>query len=219
MKNITPDNTQQREFWLGEFGDSYMQRNKSIEDVNQEYAKETGITVEQIFQKFFDSLDRKSKILELGCNVGLNLRMLQKMGFTNLYGVELNKKALDIAQKNSKNITFINSSIEDFEPSETYDLVYTAGVLIHINPSVLDSVLKKIINLTNRYVFGFEYYSDNLVEIKYRDYANVCWKQNFPLLFTKLSPSLKVIKEEKFFYKNKNLVDIAYLLQKDAKSS
>jgi pseudaminic acid biosynthesis-associated methylase len=214
MEDNTHDNAQQREFWLGEFGDSYMRRNNSIEKVNEEYKKETGTTIEHIFQTFFDKIDGKSKILELGCNVGLNLGILQKMGFTNLYGVELNKKALDIAQKNNKNITFINSSIEDFESGETYDLVYTAGVLIHINPSVLDLIIKKIINLTDRYIFGFEYYSDNLVEIKYRNYANVCWKQNFPLLFKKLSPSLKVIKEEKFHYTNMNLVDIAYLLQK-----
>ena len=214
MKNNT-SSIQQREFWLGQFGDSYMQRNSSIEKVNECYKKETGITVEQIFQTFFDKVDKKSKILELGCNIGLNLGILQRMGFTNLYGVELNEKSLDIAKKNNKNITFINSSIEDFESDETFDLVFTAGVLIHINPSILDSIIRKIINLTHRYIFGFEYYSDNLVEIKYRNYQNVCWKQNFPLLFKKLSPSLQVIKEEKFHYVNADLVDVAYLLQKN----
>ncbi len=217
MENNTSNNVQQREFWLGEFGDSYMQRNNNIEKVNEDYKKETGITVEQIFKTFFDKVDKKSKILELGCNIGLNLAILQKMGFNNLYGVELNKKALDIAKKNNKNVTFINSSIEDFESSETFDLVFTAGVLIHINPTILNSIIRKIINLTDRYIFGFEYYSDNLVEIKYRNYQNVCWKQNFPLLFKKIFPPLQVIKEEKFHYLNSNLVDVAYLLQKDVK--
>lgn len=215
MKNNISSNVHQREFWLGEFGDSYMQRNNNIEKINDDYKKETGITVEQVFQKFFDKVDKNSKILELGCNIGLNLGMLQKMGFTNLCGVELNEKALVIAKKNNKNITFINSSIEDFESDETFDLVFTAGVLIHINPSILDSVIRKVTNLTHRYIFGFEYYSDNLVEIKYRNHQNTCWKQNFPLLFQKLSPSLQVIKEEKFHYKNSNLIDVAYLLQKD----
>ncbi len=218
MDNTYEINDSQRKFWLGEFGDFYINRNKTIEEVNELYEKETGFTVEQIFKKFFHNIDKKSKILELGCNVGLNLRVLQKMRFTNLYGVELNKKAVDIAQKNSKNITFINSSIEDFEPNETYDLVYTAGVLIHINPLSLDSIIKKIVNLTNRYIFGFEYYADNLTEIKYRDYTNMCWKQNFPLLFKKLFPSLKIIEEEKFHYRKKNLTDIAYLLQKNIES-
>ncbi len=219
MNENTHNNLNQREFWLGEFGDSYMQRNNNIDKINEEYAKETGISVEQIFHKFFDKVNRKSKILELGCNIGLNLNMLQKMGFTNLSGVELNKKALDIAQKNNNDITFINSSIENFKTSETYDLVYTADVLIHIHPSALKSIINKIINLTNNYIFGFEYYSDNLTEIKYRNYSNVCWKQNFPFVFKKLLPSLKVIKEEKFHYRQIDLVDIAYLLQKDASVS
>ena len=219
MESNTSDNAQQREFWLGDFGDSYMQRNNSIEKVNEDYKKETGITVEQIFKIFFDNIDKKSKILELGCNIGLNIEILRKMGFHNLYGVELNKKALDIAKKNNKNVTFINSSIEDFKSNETFDLVFTANVLIHINPSMLDSIIRKIINLTHRYIFGFEYYSDNLVEIKYRNYQNTCWKQNFPLLFKNISPSLQVIKEEKFHYLDSNLIDVAYLLQKDVEIS
>jgi len=140
--------------------------------------------------------------------------MLQKLGFTNLYGVELNKKALEIAKERNPKVVFANSSIEDYEPNEKYDLVYTAGVLIHIHPSALESIIRKIVNLTNRYVFGFEYYSDNLIEIKYRDHSNVCWKQNFPYLFKRLFPTIKIVKKEKFYYKDQDLVDIGYLLRK-----
>lgn len=208
------NNADQRAFWSGKFGDSYVDRNKSIEEVNESYADQTGITVEEIFQKFFKDVDKGSRILELGCNVGLNLGMLQKLGFTNLYGVELNKKALEIAKERNPKVVFANSSIEDYEPNEKYDLVYTAGVLIHIHPSALESIIRKIVNLTNRYVFGFEYYSDNLIEIKYRDHSNVCWKQNFPYLFKRLFPTIKIVKKEKFYYKDQDLVDIGYLLRK-----
>ena len=38
------------------------------------------------------------KILELGCNVGINLEILKKMGFNNLYGLEINNKAIEIAR-------------------------------------------------------------------------------------------------------------------------
>jgi len=207
-------NEQQREFWSGKFGDFYINRNKSIDEVNESYEKETGVTIEEIFHKFFDKIERKSKILELGCNVGLNLEILQKMGFGNLYGLELNKKALKIARERYPKFTFINSSIEDYESKTTFNLVYTAGVLIHINPLILNSIIKKIISLTKEYIFGFEYYADRLVEIKYRGYSNVCWKQNFPLLFQQLFNDIDVVKEEKFHYKNKDLTDIAYLLRK-----
>ena len=137
------------------------------------------------------------------------------MGFSNLSGLEVNKNAYEIAKKCNPDISFINSSIEKFESNrEQFDLVYTSGVLIHIHPSALNAVINKIVNLTKKYIFGFEYYSDVLVEVPYRDHTNVCWKQNFPLLFKKLFPSLTTIKEEKIHYKNNDLCDIAYLLDK-----
>lgn len=214
MNNSSDRNVNQRAFWSGEFGNAYVDRNKSIDEVNKSYAEQTGITIEDIFRRFFNDIDRKSKILELGCNVGLNLEMLQKMGFKNLHGVELNKKALEIAQERNPKVIFVNSSIEDFQSKEKYDLVFTAGVLIHIHPSTLESIIRKIIDLSTQYIFGFEYYSENLEEIKYRNYSNVCWKQDFPLLFRKLFPHLKIVKQEKFSYKEKDLIDVAYLLRK-----
>ena len=111
-------------------------------------------------------------------------------------------------------INFINSSIEDLEPKESYDLVYTAGVLIHISPVTLPLIIKKMDNLSKKFIFGFEYYSDDLVEIQYREKSNTCWKQNFPELIKKIIPSYQTINEEKFQYKNENICDIAYLLQK-----
>ena len=162
---------------------------------NELYKKQTGITVEKIFNNFFDKLNRELTILELGCNVGLNLSVLKKMGFKNLTGLEINKTAFSIAEKNNPDINFIHSSIEDFNSTEKYDLVYTAGVLIHINPETLPLIITKMDKLSNKYIFGFEYFSDNLVEIKYRNSENTCWKQNFPELIMKLNPSFKIIKK------------------------
>lgn len=213
MKNTINNNSQQREFWAGEFGDSYIERNKSLNSNNQLYKEQ--ISVEQIFTEFFDNIDKRNKILELGCNIGLKLSLLHKMGFSNLYGVEINRKAFEIAQKNNPDITFYNSSIEDFDQNnETYDLVFTSVVLIHINPKILNSIVDKIINLTKKYIFGFEYYADKLEEVEYRGHSDTLWKQNYPLLFTKRSASIKTVKSRKFFYKNSNLCDIAYLLNK-----
>lgn len=214
MDKLAEKNTQQREFWIGDFGTEYIQRNKTIETVNKLYKKQTGITVEQIFENFFEKIDRDCAIIELGCNVGLNLSVLNKMGFKNLTGLEINKSAFSIAKKNNPLISFINSSIENFNVADKYDLVYTAGVLIHINPDTLPLIIKKIDNLSKQHIFGFEYYSDHLEEIKYRNHPNTCWKQNFPKLIKKLNPSYRTIREEKFQYKDENIFDIAYMLEK-----
>ena len=173
-----------------------------------------GISIEEIFNQFLNSLDKKQAVLEIGCNIGLKLSILEKMQFKNLYGLEINKNALEVARKNHPNIKFFNSSIEEFNPNGyEFDLVYTSNVLIHINPSILDQIIKKIINLSKKFIFGYEYFSENLEEIKYRGHDDVLWKQNFPNCFIKTG-KVKVLKENKFYYYKENLCDIAYLLEK-----
>ena len=209
MNDNQENNSLQRKFWEGEFGDSYVERNNSIEEANTIYKEMAGVTIEEIYANFFAGINKENKILELGCNI------LQNLGFKDLYGLEINKKAYEIARRNNPKITFINSTIEDFNSKDTkYDLVFTSGVLIHIHPSVIKTIINKIIDLTKEYIFGFEYYADALTEVNYRGHANVLWKQNFPKLFLESTTSIKSIKEQKIPYKNSNLCDIAYLLKK-----
>ena len=216
MSDSLKINEFQRDFWKGEFGNSYADRNISVEETNQMYKERTGITFEDVFKKIFSNIDKNAKILELGCNVGLKLSILQKLGFTNLTGVEINEKAFKIAKKNYPNIKFHNSSIEEFNSNgEQFDLVYTSGVLIHINPKALPEIIKKIISLSKEYIFDSEYYSDKLVEVNYRGHEETLWKQNFPQLFLNQDSKLKIIKQEKIYWKTEDLCDIIYLLKKN----
>lgn len=215
MKEKIQINSHQREFWSGTFGDSYIDRNDSIDTNNKTYKNETGVTVEEIFNEFFEKIDRKSRILELGCNIGVNLEILKKMGFSDLHGLEINKKGVEIARSKNPDITFIHSSIEEYHNNKEFDLVFTAGVLIHINPKSLNQIIQKIISLTSKYVFGLEYYADKLVTINYRDNTNTCWKQNFSNLYLQTG-KINILKERKIFYKDSNLIDTAYLLNKSS---
>jgi len=215
MSDRNNSNHYQQNFWKGEFGNRYLERIKTLEDQNKSYRSKTVTTEEDIFKNFFSDLNRENKILEIGCNRGLKLSILKNIGFKNLYGLELYKKAYKIAKQSFPEINFINSSIEDFDSKgEKYDVVFTSTFLIHIHPSNLESVVNKMINLTDRYIFGLEYYSDNLTDVTYHGYTNVLWKQDFPSLFKKLCPKLKTIKQEKIFYKNDDLCDIVYLFMK-----
>lgn len=229
---MSNENSSQKEFWLSNFANSYMSRNSNIDYVNNNYKEKTGFTEEEIFMEFFSDFDRDMSILEVGCNVGVKISMLQKMGFTNLTGVELNKNAYEIAKKKFPDIEFINSDIEQFETGKKYDLVYTCGVLIHLNPAIISNVVKKIFSLSNMYIFGFESYSEILQEVRYRENLHVQWKQDFMGAYMKNFPELNIIKQKKITYlnnekaftktideqeyteKNESLQDIAYLLKK-----
>ena len=66
-------NNFQTKTWQNNFGDEYIDRNRTVHEVNQLYQKMFGITLENLYEKFFGNLDKSLKILELGCNIGLNL--------------------------------------------------------------------------------------------------------------------------------------------------
>ncbi|WP_026089925.1 methyltransferase domain-containing protein [Candidatus Nitrosopumilus koreensis] len=136
------------------------------------------------------------------------------MGFTKISGVEINSKAIDIARKTYPNVQFYNSSIEDLElPEKSFDLVFTSGVLMHINPEAVEEIIKKMLKLSKKYIFGFESYSETLTSISYRGNNNKYWKQNFPKLFQKIEPKLNLLKERKVKYINQKLYDVFYLFE------
>lgn len=208
------NNSFQQNVWSGDFGNSYIDRNKDLHKVNSQYKESIGFSKEDIFHDFFNEFNREFSILEVGCNVGLNLSILESMGFQNLYGLEINEKAIEIAKKTHPNTQFFHSSFEDFDTNLKFDIVFSAGFLIHINPSTLDKIIKKIFSLSTNYIFGYENFSENLIKINYREHDNICWKQNFSQLYKKTFSSLILIKEKKFDYKNQNLSDMAFLYSK-----
>ena len=92
------------------------------------------------------------------------------------------KKGLSIkTDTNLGKIVLAESSeaLEEVEIIAEYDLVFTKGVLIHLNPQSLESVYKKIYNSSSRWILTIEYYSRSPQEIMYRGHENVLFKRDF----------------------------------------
>ena len=62
-------------------------------------------------------------------------------------------------KKRLKKINVTNTSIEKFDTKIKYDLVFTKGVLIHINPKNLKKIYKKIYKFSSKYILISEYYN------------------------------------------------------------
>ena len=60
-----------------------------------------------------------------------------------------------------------------------YDLAFTSGVLIHINPNYLEKVYENLYNLTSRYVIINEYYNPNSTSVVYRGIKDKIFKRDF----------------------------------------
>ena len=139
-----PD-TEQAAFWRSKFGDEYTDRNiYSTEELDEFYKKTYNVTATDMYQESLRGLSISS-CLEVGSNVGNQLKLLQKLGYQNLYGVEINAYAVQKAKELTKNINIIEGSAFDIPFKDGYfDLVFTAGVLIHIHPDDLRRVMKEI---------------------------------------------------------------------------
>ena len=208
--------TEQTEFWQGDFGAEYTDRNVfEPEALDELYSSRYGVSRKQMTKDFLGEL-QLGRVLEVGCNVGNQLRHLQSTGLNNLYGIELQQYAVEKSKELTRGIQIIQGSAFDIPFKDRYfDLVYTFGVLIHISPSDIQRAMEEIYRSSGRYIYGFEYYSDSYHEISYRGHKSKMWKANFCDLYLEKFSNLKVVREQRFTYlENSNLVDQMFLLEK-----
>jgi pseudaminic acid biosynthesis-associated methylase len=185
--------TEQEEFWAGSFGYEYTKRNQG---------EQLSISKYKLFQKILIATKNVNSVLEIGCNIGLNLRAIQAINADiNLYGVEINKEAASIAST-IQNSQIFNQSILDIRLKGTYDLCFTAGLLIHIAPDSLRTVYDILYQRSSRYILVYEYYHPTPVEVSYRGHQNKLFKRDFAGELLDLYPSLELVSYEFIYHRD-----------------
>lgn len=163
--------TEQEEFWAGEFGNAYIQRNSSDDYLASNLS---------FFSRALRRISKPKSVLEFGANVGMNLRALTALfPGIDIHAVEINQKAAGILAETFGSDKVSNVSILDFTPTRTFELTLVKGVLIHIKPDVLEEVYKKVYNASQRYILICEYYSPSPVAIEYRGHTDRLFKRDF----------------------------------------
>ena len=202
--------------WTGVFGREYTKRNAlTLQEMNALYKRNYGVTRTELNEMFLKRIDRSAKILEVGCNIGNQLLCLQKMGFSKLYGIDIQECAVELSKNRTRNINIIWGSAFDIPFNDNFfDLVFTSGLLIHIYPSDIAEVMKEIHRCTREYIWGFEYYADEFTEIIYRGHKNLLWKANHAKTYLELFNDLELIKEERLKYLNGENINCMFLLKK-----
>lgn len=200
------------QIWAGEFGKEYTDRNwMSPTAMSILYRQRYGVSRMQMNIMFLGELNRRIRILEVGSNIGNQLVLLKRMGFCNLVGLELQEHA--IKQAHIKGIIQASAFNLPFK-DESFDFVFTSGLLIHIAPESLDKVMDEMFRCTKRYIWGMEYFAQECMEINYRGHDAVLWKANFPKLFIDRFRSLMSIKCKYYKYTDSDNVDVMYLMEK-----
>ena len=185
--------TEQEKFWAENFGTEYIERNQGAQLLASNL---------NFFSKAFANAGKINSCIEFGANIGMNLKAL-KLLYPNieLRGVEINKQASEQLVNLIEPENVYNTSIFDFEVKKKSDISLIKGVLIHINPDMLQLVYQKLYDASSKYILVAEYYNPSPVSIKYRGHEDRLFKRDFAGEFLEKFPD-SILIDYGFSYRN-----------------
>ena len=120
---------------MSDFNNYHQLRGNDINNISYTFPK-------YLLKEFGNNKD--VKILDIGCGNGSILYALKREGYSNLFGIDLDDDALEVARKNG--ILCENQDALFFFPKEKYDIVYMSHVLEHLPKEQVISFLSHINN-------------------------------------------------------------------------
>lgn len=146
------------------YWNKYTNENKSND--NEEFAK---------FIRDLATSLRATNVLEVGCNIGNDLQ-----GFPEnfeVYGLDLNEHALDIAIQRFPSFKFKNGSITELPYGDSsIDFVFTHNVLNYIPEKEMDKAINELYRVSRKYILNCELFDENESPIDSTDTSS--WKRN-----------------------------------------
>jgi spore coat polysaccharide biosynthesis protein SpsF len=171
--------------WSGEFGCAYTERNE-----------EAGLGREPFWRDLLAEIE-VTTVLEVGCNVGANLRWLAELlEPRNVYGVDVNEDALARVRRSLEGVNALFGTARELPFRDRFfDLTFTTGVLIHVSPSALPLAMAELVRSSGRYVLCGEYYAEEPVEVPYHGETGALFKRDFGRLYLELFPELALLRQ------------------------
>lgn len=177
--------TEQEAFWAGEFGEQYLVRNDGHELLASNVA---------FFSRALRMAGQPESCIEFGSNIGMNLKALKVLyPHMERFAIEINKTASEKLKSHVGDENVYNGSIFDFDVTKQHEMALIRGVLIHINPDMLQTVYQKLYQASNKYILLIEYYNPTPVEIDYRGHEGKLFKRDFAGEMLDKYPDLKLV--------------------------
>lgn len=176
----TAGETPQLALWRSSFGQHYTDRN----DVERPARIAT-------WRRILTGLEVE-RALEVGCNVGWNLRYLRAAGVPSVWGVEPQPYAIERARRADPSLTIVPGTAFALPFRDRwFELAFTSGVLIHISPADLPRALDELYRVTARYLVVIEYDHPAEVEVSYRGHDGALWKRDHGAAVAARFPDLR----------------------------
>jgi len=194
-----PDAARLEALWSGEFGDAYTDRNAAAGDERRRFWRAT-------LEEF-----PVARVLEVGCNLGANLRWIASEGAGDaVFGVDVNLLALGRLHRAVPTARPVAAAALGLPFADrAFDLVFTVGVLIHQPPAALPTVMTEIVRCSRRFVMCGEYYAPVPTEVTYRGQTGALFKRDFGGLYRQLFPGL-ALRKQQFLSKAEGWDDVTF---------
>jgi pseudaminic acid biosynthesis-associated methylase len=168
--------TPQEDFWKNEITEAYAQDNSAFNE-------KLGLIA---WERTFSKIDKSeiSSYLDCGSNIGRNIAFLKKV--LPMATVNIIELAIEPYEKCIKDFQIEKSflgPIKDAKFDKQFDLVFTNGVLIHVNPDDLLQSMSRMFEMSSRYILIGEYFNRTPVMINYRGEDDRLFKRDFGKLF------------------------------------
>lgn len=195
-----PEAIRLERLWGGEFGNQYVDRNRDF-------------AVRQPFWRELLSSISCRRVLEVGCNIGGNLRWVaENLPPEEVYGVDVNLKALRQLREIVPDANALWSAGRDLPFRDGwFDLVFTFGVLIHQPDDTLPLMMAEMVRTSRRYVLCGEYFASETEEVPYRGETAALFRRDYGGLFQRLFPEL-ALTQQGFLSKSEGWDDITWWL-------
>ncbi len=187
---MSQQETEQVKFWRGDFGDNYVERNAA----SQDHLRGRLSMWSRIFR--YMAADMPQSILEIGPNIGLNIRAMKLLCDAEFFAVEPNARARQVLIEDR---VVAAANLQDafagdfILPEKPVDMAFTAGVLIHIHHDDLLAACRNIHSAAGKYIVCNEYFSDKPETIDYRGHGDKLFKRDYGAFWLDNFPDLKCL--------------------------
>ena len=154
--------------------------NKSIQTFNEE------IVQEKFLLKALSTISCHT-ILEVGCGNGRLTKLLLKLPkVEKIIAVDISEDLIDIAKKNiiDTRLSFQTLDLDKISFNNKFDLIFGGEILMHIHPTKIRSILKKLVELSSNKLIFLEYYEKDKINNTKSDY---CFIHDYNKLFSELN--------------------------------
>lgn len=199
--------TDQLAAWTGEFGNKYIERN----DLSVANLKNQIIG----WSRILGALPHEplKSVLEVGANIGHNLRAISQISDAELFAVEPNDVARHqlgqsgiLPQKNIFGATAFDIPLAD----GAVELAFTSAVLIHISPDDLKRACAEIHRVSSKYIVCREYYATEPESKNYRGHDGLLFKRDFGSFWMDNFPDLELVDYGFLWYRVTKIGDLTW---------